>query len=301
VIAKLPTTRRALYSGAVICVLGFFAWQLGAAIPLRGTKTYTSNPEDGKVARGSYVSGYFGLSYRLPQDWTVGEAGPDPSQSGYYVLSTLVPKSEPNANILIAAQDMFFGVSTDSNVEDRARDFQQAVSQVDGMIIDRDLTEVKVANHLLYRVDYSGVGLFRARLETEVRCHVVSVNVTTSDKELLERLAGSRDSLTFATTRDAASSPPPCVKDYAVGENIQHKVDPVSVGPKFVPIPVRIIVAADGSVKHVHVIHATDDQRRSIEEALYQWKLKPYEVDGRPSPVETGLVFKFTTGNEEPR
>jgi hypothetical protein len=73
------------------------------------------------------------------------------------------------------------------------------------------------------------------------------------------------------------------------------------VGPKFVPIPVRIIAGADGSVEHVHVIHATDDQRRSIEDALYRWKLKPYEVDGRPSPVETGLVFKFTTGNEESR
>jgi len=293
--------RRALYLGAAICVLGFCAWQFGAAMSLRGTKTFTSNPEDGKVAKGSYVSDYFSLSYRLPQAWTVGETGPDPSQSGYYVLSTLTPKSESDANILIAAQDMFFGANTDSNVEDRARDFQQAVSHVDGMIIDRDLTEVKVANHLLYRVDYSGVGLFRARLGTEVRCHVVSVNVTTNDKELLERLAGNRDSLSFTTIRDAASLPPPCTKDYAVGDNVLHKVDPVSTGPKFVPIPVRIIVGADGSVEHVHVIHATNDQRRSIEDALYRWKLKPYVVDGRPSPVETGLVFKFTTGNEESR
>jgi outer membrane biosynthesis protein TonB len=59
------------------------------------------------------------------------------------------------------------------------------------------------------------------------------------------------------------------------------------------PIPVRIIVGADGSVENVHVISATDDQRRSIETALYQWKLKPYMVEGRASAVETGLVFKF--------
>jgi outer membrane biosynthesis protein TonB len=57
---------------------------------------------------------------------------------------------------------------------------------------------------------------------------------------------------------------------------------------------VRIIIGADGSVKHVHVIRASTDQRRNIEEALYRWKLKPYEVGGRPSPIETGLVFKFT-------
>jgi hypothetical protein len=293
--------RRGVYLGAAVCLLSLLAWQFGVAISFRGTKTFVSNPEDGKVAKGRYVSDYFGLGYRLPQGWTGGEAGPDPSQSGYYVLSTLVPKSEPNANILIAAQDMFFGADTRDDMEDRARDFQQAVSKISGMIIDRDLTEIKVADHLLYRVDYSGVGLFRARLATEVRCHVVSVNVTTNDRDLLERLAGSRDSLSFVVIRDAKSSPPLCVKDYAVGENVLHKVDPRSVGPKFVPIPVRIIVSVDGSVKHVHVIHATDDQRRSIEDALYQWKLKPYEVDGRPSPVETGLVFKFTTGNEEPR
>jgi hypothetical protein len=299
VIARFPTTRRVVFLGAALCLLGLLAWEYGAAMYLRGTKTLMLNPEDGKVSKGSYVSDYFGLKYRLPQGWTAGEIGPDPSQSGYYVLSTLVPKSDPHANILIAAQDMFFGADTRGDVEDSARDFQRAVSNISGMIIDRDLTEVKVAEHLLYRVDYSGVGLFRARLETEVRCHVVSVNVTTSDKELLERLAGSRDSLSFTTTRDAASSPPPCVKDYAVGDNVVYKVDPVSVGPKFVPIPVRIIVAADGSVEHVHVIHATDDQRRSIEDALYRWKLKPYEVDGRSSPVETGLVFKFTTGHED--
>jgi hypothetical protein len=290
--------RSALYLGAATCLLGWLAWQYGAAISFRGTKTFMLNPEDGKVAHGRYANSYFGLSYQLPQGWTVGDAGPDPSQFGYYVLSTLVPKSESNANILIAAQDMFFGANTRDDVEDRARDFQQAVSNVDGMIIDRDLTEVKVADHLLYRVDYSGVGLFRTRLATELRCHVVSLNVTTSDRELLERLAGSLDSLSFAAIRDAKSSSPPCVKDYAVGDNVLHKVDPVSVGPKFVPIPVRIIVGVDGSVKHVHVIRATtDDQRRSIEDALYRWKLKPYEVNGRPSPIETGLVFKFTADN----
>jgi hypothetical protein len=296
-IARLSMMRRALYLGAATCLLGSLAWQYGAAISLRGTRPFMSNPEDGKVAHGSYTNSYFGLRYRLPQSWTAGEAGPDASQSGYYVLSTLIPKSQQNANILIAAQDMFFGADTRGDVEDSARDFQQAVSNISGMIIDRDLTEVKVADHILYRVDYSGVGLFRTRLATEVRCHVVSVNVTTSDKELLERLARSLDNLSFAAIRDAKSSPPPCVKDYAVGDNVLHKVDPLSAGPKFVPIPVRIIVGEDGSVKHVHVIRATDDQRRSIEHALYQWKLKPYEVNGHPSPVETGLVFKFTANS----
>lgn len=289
--------RRALYACAATCLLGWLAWHHGSAISLRGTKTFMPNPEDGKLANESYVSDYFGLAYRLPRGWTAGEAGPGPSQSGYYVLSMLIRRSVPNANILIAAQDMFFGINARGSAADRARDFQQAVSNVDGMMIDRDLTGVKVADHLLYRMDYSGVGLFRTRLAMEVRCHVVSLNLTTPDRELLEHLAGNLDSLSFTVIRDAGSLPPPCMKDYAAGDNILHKVMPLSVSPKFVPIPVRIIVGIDGSVKHVHVISATDEQRRSIEDALYQWKLKPYEVNGRPSPIETGLVFKFTTNN----
>ena len=55
----------------------------------------------------------------------------------------------------------------------------------------------------------------------------------------------------------------------------------------------RLVVAKDGSVKHVHVIRATAMQRRSIEEALRQWKLKPYVRQGRAAEVETGLTIRF--------
>ena len=285
--------RRAIYLSAVTCLLGLLAWHFGVANFIRGTKTAAPDPEEGKVALGKYENGYFGLAYRLPQDWAVGETGPGPSQSGYYVLSTLTPKSGSSANILIAAQDMFFNAGARADVKDMTRDFRQAVSNVEGMTIDRDLTEIKVADHILYRVDYSGVGLFRTRLATEMRCHIVSLNVTTRDREQLERLAGSLDSLSFATVHGDKFSPPPCVKDYATGDNVRYKVAPRPAGPNFVPIPVRIIVGADGNVKHVHVIRATDEQRRNIEDALYQWKFKPYAVNGRPSQIETGLEFKF--------
>jgi hypothetical protein len=288
--------RRLLYVGSatglvVACFLGWFAWQYGAAIFDRGTATsFRANPEDGTIANGSYTSEYFRLAYRLPQGFTAGEAGPTPSQSGYYVLGTSITQQSGLANILIAAQDMFFGTATQDSVADTTRDFQQAVSHIAGMTIDHDLTEVKVASHLIYRVDYSGVGLFRARLATELRCHVVSFNMTTRDRDLLQRLTDNLDTeLSFA----AGSAPPPCIKGYAVDANVLHKVRPLPVGPYFTPIPVRVIVGTDGSVKHIHVIHGTADQRRSIEEALQQWKFKPYEINGRPSPVETGLEFKF--------
>jgi hypothetical protein len=50
----------------------------------------------------------------------------------------------------------------------------------------------------------------------------------------------------------------------------------------------------EGAVKHVHVIRATDEQRKSIEGALRQWKFKPYRLDGRAVEIETGVVFRFT-------
>lgn len=281
---------------AMSCVVGWLAWKHGAAMIPRGTMAiFQANPEDGKVANGSYINDYFDLTYRMPQGWTAGESGPDPSQSAYYVLAELVPQSRGNGTILIAAQDKFFGTDTSGSAADIARDFQQAVSHIGGMTIDRELTEVKVADHLLYRVDYSGVGLYRAAISTENRCHIVSFNITTHDRSLLADLVHSVDNLSLAAT-GKGEAPPPCVRDYAVGDNILHKVNPASVGPKFVPIPVRIIVGAGGNVKHVHVIHATPEQRLSIEEAVYQWRLKPYEINGHPSPVETGLLFKFTEG-----
>ena len=287
--------RRVLYPCVAVlaCIAGWLAWQTGAAIFHRGTATlFKINPGDAKIVDGSYTNQYFGLTYPLPQGWIAGEPGPDPSQSGYYVLTTLIPASGRDAIILIAAQDMFFATDKHGDVADSARDFRQAISNIKGMTVDPDLKKLTVADHLLYRVDYSGVGLFRATIRTQSRCHILSFNLTARDAELRKRLAHSLEKVSFAA-RGAAASPPPCVQGYAEGDNVVHKVAPLPVGPKFVPIPVRIIVGADGDVKHVHVIHATDDQRRSIEEAVYQWKFRPYKVNGRPSPVETGLVFKF--------
>jgi hypothetical protein len=264
------------------------------------------HPEDGKVLGGIYVNDYFDLSYPLPEGWVEGLQGPDPSDAGYYVLSSLVPQSEFNASIMIAAQDMFFASKSPPSypppqagegrmgVAEMVGDFRQAMSQVDGMTIDREPTEVTVADRLLYRVDFSGVGLYRATFTTEIRCHAVSFNLTARDRDLLAELASGMDTLASARKRDSASPVPHCLNNYAVPENLVQRVEPVPVGPKFMPIPVRIIVDTDGGVKHIHVIRATDEQRKSIEDALRQWKFKPYRMNGHEVEIETGLVFRFT-------
>jgi hypothetical protein len=277
--------------GVAISLVSWLGWRYGAMM-FHGT--VVSLPENGKVLGGTYVNDYFDLSYPLPDGWTEGLPGPDPSDSGYYVLSSLNPQSEVNATVLIAAQDMFFASKPHGDVAEMVRGFRQAMSEVDGMTIDREPTEVKVADRGFQRVDFSGVGLYRATFTTEIRCHAVSFNLTARDPMLLADLALSLDKLSAAEKRGSVSAVPYCVENYAVPENLLRRVEPVPVGPKFISIPVRVIVDTEGAVKHVHVIRATDEQRKSIEEALRQWKFKPYRLNGRAVEIETGMAFRFT-------
>ena len=273
----------------------WLGWRYGAVtFPYGTVMSPMPVPQDGKVLSGIYLNDYFDLSYPLPEGWTEGLAGPEPSDAGYYVLNSFVPQSEQNASIMIVAQDMFFASKAYGNIAEMMGDFRQAMSEVDGMTIDREPTEVKVADRLLYRVDFSGVGLYRATFTTEIRCHAVSFNLTARDPELLANLAFSVDKLSSAGKRDAGSPVPYCIENYGVPENLLRTVESTPVGAKFTPIPVRIIVDTEGGVKHIHVIRATAEQRKSIEDALRQWKFKPYKKNGRAVEIETGLVFRFT-------
>jgi hypothetical protein len=179
-------------------------------------------------------------------------------------------------------------------VAEMVHDFRQAMSEVDGMTIDREPTEVKVADRLFYRVDFSGVGLYRGTFTTESRCHAVSFNLTSRDPELLADLASGMNKLSSARKRDSGAPVPYCIENYVGPENLLQRVEPTPVGPRFMPIPVRIVVDTEGSVKHIHVIRAAPEQRKSIEDALRKWKFKPYRMNGRAVEIETGLVFRFT-------
>jgi hypothetical protein len=286
------TMRRWLPLGLVIGLLGWLAWSFGGVAPPFGAAPSSMpNPEDGKVADGIYTSEYFDLSYPLPQGWNEGLAGPDPSYSGYYSLKTLIPTDEPDATILIAAQDMFFAAKPSRDAAEAANDFRQAMSQIDGMTIDRGPLEMQIADRAFQRVDFSGVGLYRAMFVVEIRCHLVSFNLTTRDPERLASLARSLDNVSYVAKTDR-SAQPACMENYTVAENLLQKVEPAIVDTAFASIPVRIIIGTDGSVKHVHVIRAAAQQRENIELALRQWRFRPHEVHGRAIEVETGLVFR---------
>jgi hypothetical protein len=287
--------RDVLYLGAATCLAGWLAWHSSVVISPRGAAMPALPvPEDGTVVEGAYRSEYFGLTYPLPRGWMAGASGPAPSPSADYVLGTFVPEGELTANILITAQDLFFAAEPTKDAAAMADDFRRSMSEIAGMTIDREPSQLRIAGRAVHRVDFSGVGLHRAMFVFEIRCHLLRFNLTARDPEMLASLARSLDDLSFAGTPDAASSGPVCLKGYSGAETLLQKVAPLPVGPAFTPIPVRIIIAADGGVKQVHVIRATPDQRRSIEDALRQWKFRPYVVDGRAAEVETGLLFRFT-------
>jgi TonB-like protein len=286
-----------LYLGIAVCLAGIGAVLHGAMPSSRGTKIVQSaNPEEGKVVDGVFVSDYFNLAYRLPDGWTEGLAGPDPSQSGYYVLGTWKPKRDFAGTVLVVAQDSFFAPDSSDDVKNIVADFRQVMSAVDGMTIDREPAPVNVGGRPGYRIDFSGVGLFRAMFAIEIRCHVVTFNLTSRDPDSLASLARSLDNLASVRKEEMSDPVPECLKDYA-SDNIVSRVEPDAVGAKAASIPVRMIVATDGSVKHVHVIRASAAQRRNIEEAVRQWKFKPFVKQGHPVEVETGVMFNLKPTN----
>jgi hypothetical protein len=277
------------------CVAISLGWYYGVATPPYGLATSpVENPENAAIVGGAFQSGYFGLTFPLPRGWGMGPIGPPPSQFGDYVLGTLVPESENTGTAVIAAHDMFFADPPYENAAAMIAHFRNSTAEVPGMKIDREPAEVRIGGRVMQRVDFSGVGLHRSVLATEIRCHLVRFNLTAIDPSTLAAIIRGLDELTFDARSDATSSAPVCVKDYATDETVLSKVQPLPTGPRFTPIPVRITIGAKGSVKAVHVIHATAEQRQSIENAVRQWRFRPLVMNGREVDVETGLLFRFT-------
>ncbi len=279
-----------MYRWWVLAVLACLAGAL--AVPHGGAIVPPANPEDGKVAEGWYTNEYFRIAYPLPADWSKDWEGAPPSYSGYYVLTALKGGGRAGT-MLIAAQDQFFAnepIRRPAEMVDRLR---RSVSAIDGMTVDREPEEMTISGRQFTRLDFSGVGLYRLVLVTESRCHFVSFNLTTADPRERASLAQSLNALSLAELGDPANSVPVCVKDYATPEHLALRIDPTPAGPKFTSVPVRIIIRADGRVRHIHVIRGSAEQKQNIAAALAEWQFRPFTVDGRPVEIETGLTFQF--------
>jgi Gram-negative bacterial TonB protein C-terminal len=71
---------------------------------------------------------------------------------------------------------------------------------------------------------------------------------------------------------------------------IQHE-EPIFPMRRFNALPVRIIIGKDGTIKHVHILAAFPEQAEAVYAALKKWKFHPYEQNGQPMEVETGIMF----------
>jgi hypothetical protein len=260
----------------------------------------TPLPEGGGVANNIYTNPYFSLTYPLSPDWTEKYTGPPPSDSGYYVLAQIRPadtfKGTSRGSILIAAQDLFFTLTPAGNALELVNYGKDKLNA--DYRVEQPPTLVRIADHSFVRYDYGSpvAELHWYVLATQVRCHMVEFVFTSRDTRLLESLITGTNKMNLPEEAGPISGRgggevPVCIKDYASGENVMERVDPVFAERRFNPVPVRIIIDKEGKVKHIHFISAFPDQAKVITDALSQWRFRPYLRDGHAVEVETGIMF----------
>lgn len=255
----------------------------------------TPVPENAGVTKNVFRNRYFGISWTLPDQWDGGPAGPPPSETGIYVLSQLVPSpsfQSPNkGTVLISAQDMFFSAVPADDAMELIRSSKEHLPSY--YELERPPTEVKIGDRPFARFDYGSpvAGLHWYVLATEIRCHTLQFVFMSQDTKLLESLIESMNAIKFPAQTKGGGDVPLCIADYARKENLIYQVDPVLTERRFNSIPVRITIGKTGKVKHVHIISAYAEQADKIKEAVFQWRFKPYKVNGEAVEVETGVLF----------
>jgi hypothetical protein len=260
----------------------------------------TPLPEGGRVTNNVYRNTYFGLTYALFPDWTEKYSGPPPSDSGSYVLAQIRPadtfKGTSRGSILIAAQDLFFTLTPAGNALELMNYNKDSLNA--GYKVEQPPTVVRIADHSFVRFEYSSpiAELHWHILATQIRCHIVQFIFTSRDTKLMESLIQEMNKMTLPEEAGPISGRgggdvPVCVKNYASGENVMERVDPIFAERRFNPVPVRIVVDREGKVKHIHFLSAFPDQAKALSDALTQWRFRPYLRDGKPVEVETGIMF----------
>lgn len=270
----------------------------------------TPVPEDATVANNVFSDPYFQITYPLPLDWTQQYEGPPPSASGRYVLAQIDPpdtnKKPLAGSILMTAQDMFFTPFPADNALELSgymEDHLQADYQV-----ETPPTMKKIAGReFTFFAYWSPVAeLHWYVVTTEIRCHAIEIVLNSRDTKLLKNLTLDLNKMKLPdgaspTAGSGGGEFPVCVKDYAEGDNVLARVDPVFTGHRFNPVPVRIIIDKEGKIKHIHYLSAFPDQAKIIGDALAQWRFKPYLKDGKPVELETGIMFGVTRAPAKPR
>jgi protein TonB len=257
-------------------------------------------PENATVVSGVFADQYFGMTYPLHSGWGQNYSGPPPSDSGRYVLAEVGPgytdKETTPAYILITAQDMFFSPMPGNDALELVKYAKENLAS--DYKLEAAPAEIEIAGHSFASFAYwSPIAELHWRvLATEIRCHDVQWVLSSRNRRTLDSLVAAMSTMRLpedasATGGTGGGTFPLCIKDYAMGESLITRIDPMFSGHRFNPVPVRIIIDKSGSVKHIHILSAFPDQTAAVTDALKQWKFKPYLKNGEPIEVETGIMF----------
>jgi hypothetical protein len=285
-----PEAMKRVPSG-VILVKGAWASASDSVTPL---------PEGGSVAGNVFTNEYFGITFPLPAEWMQKFQGPPPSDSGRYVLAQLRPadnsRGPSRGNILITAQDMFFTpVPAANSLELSAYEQHNLQSSY---TLERPPTTTRIAGRPFTFFAYGSpvAEMHWYVLATEIRCHALEFVLSSRDTKLLESVLQDMNRMRLPAEAEPGGGKggrgvPICIKDYAQGENMVARVEPILTEHRFTAVPVRVIIDQRGKVRHIHFLSAYPDQEHVIAEALRRWKFKPYLQNGQPVEVETGIMF----------
>jgi hypothetical protein len=258
----------------------------------------TPVPEDGSVISNVFRDPYFGMTYALPKDWIEKYKGPPPSESGRYVLAQISTadtfKGPARGSILITADDMFFTTLPATNALELVNYSKDNLQSDYKLELPPTPTTIGGRPFTFFAYWSPVAALHWYVLATEIRCHTVEVVLSSRDTKLLSSLMLDLNKMELpaeAGPTVGAGDAPVCIKDYASGENVIARVDPVFAERRFNAVPVRIIIDKEGKVKHVHFLSAFPDQAKAITDAFKQWKFKPYLQNRKPVEVETGIMF----------
>lgn len=261
----------------------------------------TPVPEGGAVKNNVFTDAYFGISYPLPADWIEKFTPPPPSETGSYVLAQIrrsdTYTGEAKGSIQFDAQDMFFTPMPAANARQFVNYSRNHLADYYQMEMKPTATTVAGQPFMFFAYWSPVAQLHWYVLATEIRCHTVEIVLMNRDPKTLEQLVLD---LSKNMKLPAEANPtggtgggnvPVCIKDYASGDNVIERVDPVLTVRRYNAIPVRVIIDKEGKVKHIHFLSAFPEQQKTISEALKQWRFRPYEKDGQRLEVETGIMF----------
>ena len=258
----------------------------------------TPVPEGAALTGNVFTDRYFGIAYPLPPNWVQKFTPPPPSDTGSYVLAQIGRsdsyKGEARGSIQFSAQDMFFTPLPAANARQLVKYSSDHLPEYYQPELKPAQTTIGGRPFTFFAYGSAAAELHWYVLATSIRCHTVEIILMNHDPKALEELVrdmNEKIKLPAEAGGTGGGNVPLCIRDYASGENVLERVEPVLTERRYNGIPVRIIIDTEGRVKHIHFLSAFPEQEKAIGDALRQWKFRPYERDGRRLEVETGIMF----------